>query len=608
MRWTDTFIPTLRDDPADAEAASHRLLVRAGLIRQLMAGSYAILPLAQRVCRKIERVIREEMERIGAQEFLLPTLHPAELWQRSGRWEQVGEELFRLRDRKRAALCLGMTHEEVFTSLAAEIRSYRALPQIWYQFQTKFRDEPRPKSGLLRVREFTMKDSYSFDLDPAGLDRSFKRHFDAYRRIFERCGLSPLAVEASSGVMGGSESIEFMVPSPAGEDWVASCGACGYAANVEKATSQLAPLEGPPSPASAAPERFPTPGVRTIEDLVVFPGGAPAERQIKTLVYVVDGAAGREAPGPPGHHAGREAPGPPGHHAGREAPGPPGHQLVLVLLRGDHALAEQKLIDGTGAHELRAARPEEIRAALGASAGSLGAVGVRGHRVLADLALRGSRGMTTGANQDDHHLRGVDVERDIEVDAWLDLRAVRAGEACPMCAAPLAVTKTIEVGHIFKLGTRYSEKLGANVLDEQGRTLPITMGSYGIGIGRVMASIVEHSHDENGIVWPMSVAPFEVVVTVVNPKDVETAEAGERLYDALRERGIEVILDARDERPGVKFKDAELVGIPYRLTVGPKGLERKIVELKRRRGGHARELPLDRAAEVVAESVLEERR
>jgi prolyl-tRNA synthetase len=572
LRWTNSFIPTLRDDPADAEAVSHKLLVRAGLIRQLMAGSYSILPLGRRVCRKIERIIREEMERIGAQEFQLPTLHPAELWQRSGRWELIGEEMFRLRDRKRADLCLGMTHEEVFASLAVEIRSYRALPQIWYQFQTKFRDEPRPKSGLLRVREFTMKDSYSFDLDGAGLDRSFQLHFEAYRRIFERCGLASLAVEASSGVMGGSESIEFMVASDAGEDWVVSCGACGYAGNVEKATSQLATVDDTSAASPAQPEVFPTPGVRSIEDLVSFPGGAPAERQIKTLVYVIDG------------------------------------QVALVLLRGDHALAEQKLVDGTGAHAQRPARPEEIRAALGASAGSLGAVGVRGVRVLADLALRGRRGMTTGANRDDHHLRGVDVERDIAVDAWLDLREVRSGEACPMCGAPLAVAKTIEVGHIFKLGTRYSEALGATVLDEQGRTLPLVMGSYGIGVGRVMASIVEHSHDENGIVWPVSVAPFEVVVTVLNPKDVETSEAGERLYDALRERGVEVLLDARDERPGVKFKDAELVGIPYRVTVGPKGLEKKVVELKRRRGGQPRELPLDRAAEVVAEAVFEERR
>lgn len=570
MRWSHAFVPTLRDDPADAEAVSHKLLVRAGLVRQLSAGIYSLLPLGWRVCRKIEGIVREEMERIGGQEFRLPALHPAELWQRSGRWQVMGEEMFRLADRRGAELCLGMTHEEVFASLAVEVRSYRALPQIWFQVQTKFRDEPRPKSGLLRVREFVMKDSYSLDLDRAGLDRAFQLHFDAYRRIFERCGLQPLAVEASSGAMGGSESIEFMVPSDAGEDWVASCGACGYAANVEKATSQLAEVadEG----AAAAPERFATPGVRTIEDLVSFPGGAPAERQIKTLVYVADG------------------------------------ETVLVLLRGDHVLSEQKLADGAGATAVRAARDEEIRAALGASAGSLGAVGVRGLRVLADLALQGRRGMTTGANEDGFHLRGVDLARDVAVAGWLDLRAVAAGEACPLCASPLAVAKTIEVGHIFKLGTRYSEALGATVLDEQGQSVPIVMGSYGIGVGRVAAAIVERCHDAAGIAWPVGVAPFEVVVTVLNPKEVETAEVGERLYEALRGAGVDVLLDDRDERPGVKFKDADLVGIPYRIVVGARGLAKKVVELKRRRDGSSRELPVDRAAETVAETIFEERR
>ena len=576
MRWSKAFIPTLRDDPADAEAVSHRLLVRAGLARQLSAGLYSLLPLGWRVSRKIERILREEMEKIGAQEFRLPALHPAELWQRSGRWQVMGDEMFRLKDRRGAELCLGMTHEEVFASLAVEVRSYRALPQIWYQVQTKFRDEPRPKSGLLRVREFVMKDSYSLDVDRAGLDRSFQLHFDAYRRIFERCGLQPLAVEASSGAMGGSESIEFMVPSDAGEDWVASCGACGYAANVEKATSQLAEVadeERPDDPeGSAAPEKFATPGVRTIEDLVSFPGGAPAERQIKTLVYVVDG------------------------------------ETVLVLLRGDHALSEQKLADGAQAVAVRPAREDEIRAALGASAGSLGAVGVAGVRVLADAALEGRRGMTTGANEDGFHLRGVDVARDLTVAAWLDLRAVAAGEACPLCGSALSVDKTIEVGHIFKLGTRYSEAFGATVLDEQGQSSPIVMGSYGIGVGRVVASIVERCHDDAGIAWPVNVAPFEVVVTVLNPKEVETSEAGERIYDALRGAGVDVLLDDRDERPGVKFKDADLVGIPYRIVVGARGLEKKIVELKRRRDGHSRELPVDRAAEAVAETIFEERR
>lgn len=578
MRWSNTFIPTLRDDPADAEAVSHKLLVRAGLIRQLSAGIYSILPLGWRVCRKIESLIRDEMDRIGAQEFRLPAMHPAELWQRSGRWDVMGDEMFRLKDRRGAELCLGMTHEEVFASIATEVRSYRALPQIWYQLQTKFRDEPRPKSGLLRVREFVMKDSYSLDLDEAGLDHAFKLHFDAYRKIFERCGLAPLAVEASSGAMGGSESIEFMVASDAGEDWVASCGACGYAANLEKATSRLHEVEDAAEPSessgagAAAPEAFATPGVRSIDDLVNFADGAPAANQIKTLVYVLDGAT------------------------------------VLVLLRGDHALSEQKLADATGSVNVRAANAEEIRAALGASAGSLGAVGVGGVRIVADTALEGRRGMTTGANRDEFHLRGVDVARDIAVGEWFDLREVKAGEPCPMCGAALGVAKTIEVGHIFKLGTKYSEKMGAVVQNESGASVPIIMGSYGIGVGRVMASIVEAHHDANGIIWPVTVAPFEVVISVLNPNDVETQEAGERLYDALRGQGIEVILDARDDRPGVKFKDAELVGIPYRLTVGPRGLAEKKVEFVRRRDGTKRDLPLDRAAETVAEAVFEERR
>jgi prolyl-tRNA synthetase len=570
VRWNSAFLPTLRDDPADAEAASHRLLVRAGFVRQLMSGVYSLLPLGVRVCGKIERVVREEMDRIGGQEFRLPALHPAELWQRSGRWERIGEEMFRLRDRHGTDLCLGLTHEEVFAWLARELRSYKELPQIWYQLQTKFRDEARPKSGLLRVREFVMKDSYSLDADEEGLDRAFQQHFEAYRRIFERCGLAPVAVEASSGAMGGSESVEFMVESSAGEDWIASCAACGYAANTEKAISALPAVADEPGP--AAPERFPTPGVRTIEDLARMEGGAPAERQIKTLVYWLDG------------------------------------ELTLVLLRGDHALVEQKLADGTGATALRPARPEEIREALGAGPGSLGAAGVSGRRIVADLALRGRRNLVTGANADDFHLRGVDVARDIDVATWLDLREVRDGEACPLCQAALSVRKTIELGHIFKLGTRYSEALGANVLDEHGSAIPLVMGSYGIGIGRTMAAVAEHCHDENGLCWPVSVAPYEVVVTVLNPKDVETAETGQRLYETLLGQGIEAILDDRDERPGVKFKDAELIGIPYRLTVGPKGLAAGKVEVFRRQGGQRRDVDVHKAVDVVVQSVLEERR
>jgi prolyl-tRNA synthetase family II len=569
MRWSRSFIPTLRDDPADAEALSHRLLVRAGYVRQLTAGVYSLLPLGVRVCAKIGRIVRREMDAIGGQEFSLPALHPAELWERSGRWETMGDEMFRLEDRKGARYALGMTHEEVFAQIASELRSYRQLPQIWYQLQTKFRDEPRPKSGLLRVREFVMKDSYSLDLDGEGLDAAFQRHFEAYRKIFAGCGLDPLAVEASSGAMGGSESIEFMVPSDAGEDWVAGCAACGYAANVEKARSQLPALEDAPGP--SAPEAFPTPGQRTIEALARFAGGAPAERQIKTLVYVV------------------------------------GDETVLVLLRGDHALVEQKLKDGLGASEARPAQDDEIRAALGASAGSLGAVGVSGTRIVADQALEGRRDMLTGANRDDFHLRGVDLARDIRVDLWLDLRGVRDGEACPMCEAGLSVQKTIEVGHIFKLGTRYSEKLGAAVLDEAGRSRPIVMGSYGIGIGRCMAAVAERCADAAGIAWPLPIAPYEVVLTLLNPKDAATSDAAGGIYDALVKEGIEVLFDDRDERPGVKFNDADLIGIPYRLTVGPKGLAEGRVELVRRRTRESRNLDLQKAAREVAERVFEER-
>src|SRR5512134_2902974 len=434
MHWTKAFLPTLRDDPAEAEAISHKLLVRGGFVRQLAAGLYSLLPLGQRTCHKIAGIVRQEMDRIGAQEFLLPSLQPAEIWQRSERWEQIGEEMFRLRDRHGTDLCLGMTHEEIFTWIARELRSYKELPQIWYQIQLKFRDEPRPKSGLLRVREFAMKDSYSFDLDAAGLDFAFQQHQAAYRRVFERCGLDPIAVEASSGMMGGSESVECMVASEAGEDWIASCAACGYAANVEKATSELPPTED--GPGLAAPERFATPGVRTIEQLAAFAGGAPAERQIKTLVYVLDG------------------------------------QVTLVLLRGDHQLHEQKLADASGARQIRAATPEEVRGALGASPGSLGAVGVSGRSVLADHALRGRRDMLTGANADDFHLRGVDVGRDLAVSAWHDLREVREGESCPSCGAALRVRKTIEVGHVFKLGTGYSEALEATVLGADGKAVP----------------------------------------------------------------------------------------------------------------------------------------
>jgi prolyl-tRNA synthetase len=556
MRWSQMFIPTLRDDPADAEATSHRLMLRAGLIRQLGAGIYSKLPLAERVARRIEAIVREEMARIGAQEFRLPMLHPAEPWKESGRWTSVKEELFRLKDRKQGDMALAMTAEEIFTSIARdELRSYRQLPQIWYQIGDKFRDEPRPKSGVLRGREFTMKDSYSFDVDAAGLDVSFGKHAEAYRRIFSRCGVETIPVEASSGSMGGSQSVEFMAVCDAGEDWIVVCPGCGYAANLEKAKSIATPVTDPPS--AGAVEKFPTPGMRTIEDLARFPGGAPAERQIKTLVYVVD-----------------------------DSP-------VLLLLRGDHELNEVKLAELFAGSPARPAHPEECRAALGALPGSLGAVGVTKLRVFADLALRGRREMTTGANENDFHLRHVDVARDLPRVAWADLRNARAGDACTNCGKSLELKKTIEMGHIFKLGLRYSEPMRARVLTAEGKEAPIVMGSYGIGIERIMAAAIEAHHDANGIVWPVAIAPFHVVVATVKAADPEQREKSERLYAELGAAGLDVLLDDRDERPGVKFKDADLIGIPFRVVLGPRALAKGCVELVARAGGQTAEVPLE---------------
>ncbi|MBM4337562.1 MAG: proline--tRNA ligase [Deltaproteobacteria bacterium] len=560
MRWSQMFIPTLREVPADAEATSHRLMLRAGLIRQLGAGIYSKLPLAERVARRIEAIVREEMSRIGAQEFRLPLLHPAEPWKESGRWDSVGDELFRLRDRKQTDMALAMTAEEIFTTLARDgLRSYRQLPQIWYQIGAKFRDEPRPKSGVLRGREFTMKDSYSFDVDAAGLDVSFQKHADAYRRIFSRCGVDSIPVQASSGAMGGSESVEFMAVSDAGEDWIASCAACGYAANLEKAKSRPSVVDDPAS--SGGPEKFPTPGVRTIEDLARMSGGASAERQIKTLVYLVE------------------------------------DRVTLFLLRGDHELNEVKLAEATGSTRLRPAGPEECRAALGALPGSLGAVGVAGLPIFADESLRGRREMTTGANQHEFHLRHVDVSRDLPHVTWADLRNARAGEACISCGKPLETKKTIEIGHIFKLGLRYSEPMRARVLTAEGVEVPIVMGSYGLGIERIMAAAIEAHHDENGIAWPRSIAPFDVVVSTVKASDPEQREKSEQLYAELQAAGFLVLLDDRDERPGVKFKDADLVGIPFRIVPGPRALAKGCVELAERATGTTREVPI---GDVVA--------
>ncbi len=572
MRWSQFFIPTLREDPADADVVSHRLLLRAGMVRQLSAGLYSYLPLAQRVALKIMRILREEMNAIGGQEFFLPSLNPREVWEETGRWTAMGDNMFRLKDRKGADMCLGMTHEEVFTSIARhELRSYKQLPQVWYQIQVKFRDEARPKSGVLRTRQFIMKDAYSFDVDQAGLDKSFEDQREAYKRVFDRCGLQYVIVEASSGAMGGSASSEFMVKTEAGEDLIATCAACGYAANLEKAQSRVPHIED--GIGLDEPVEFPTPGVRTIEDLTTFPGGAAADRQIKTLVYVA--TADNES------------------------------QFVIALLRGDHQLHETKLADSLGGAELRPAQPEEIRSLLGASAGSLGGVGAKAKArasgkemlILADLSLKGRRNMTTGANKDDHHLRGVNISKDIPVDKWIDLRTVTSGEGCPQCdGGTLEVSKSLEIGHIFKLGTKYSESMGARVLTQDGKEVPIVMGSYGIGVERIMASAIELHHDADGIIWPKAIAPFDCVVTITNMKQDDLRAAGEKLYADLQRAGLEALLDDRDERAGVKFKDADLIGIPYRITIGKKMAD-GIVELFERRTKTTEDV---RLSEVVA--------
>jgi prolyl-tRNA synthetase len=561
MLWSKLFIPTLREIPAEAEVISHRLLLRAGYIRQLSAGIYSHLFLSQRSLNKIIQIVREEMDGIGGQEMLLPALHPAEIWQESGRWEVMGQNMFRLKDRFDRDLCLGMTHEEVVTVIArGELRSYKQLPQIWYQIQTKFRDEPRPKSGLLRVRQFIMKDSYTFDIDAAGLDVAYEKHYQAYTRIFERCGLKTIAVEAHSGAMGGSQSHEFMVPSNAGEDLVAICAKCGYHANLEKAVSvAVKPAIADPEGDLAA-EKFNTPGRKTILEVAEFTG-LPQTSQMKSLVMVADG------------------------------------KPVLALMRGDHQLSETKFASAVGAIEVRPAHPHEIRQWFGADAGSLGPVGITNMPILIDSALQGRKNMIAGANEDDYHLRNVTPGEDFQAK-FVDLRQVMEGESCANCGEILAVTKTIELGHIFKLGYKYSESMGLRVLNAEGTEVTPIMGSYGIGIERILSSAIEQHHDNDGIILPASIAPFEVVITPVNNSNAEQMTAAHELYKDLLHRKVDVLLDDRDERPGVKFKDADLIGIPYRITVGKK-IGQGIVELSERRGKQSTDLPLSGVADEL---------
>ena len=557
-RWSELFIPTLREAPADAEVASHKFLVRAGYIRQLAAGIYSYLFMGQRSFNKIIAIVRQEMDKIG-QEFYLPALHPRELWEESGRWAVMGDAMFRLKDRKGAELCLGMTEEEVMTSIARkELRSYKQLPQIWYQIQTKFRDEPRPRSGLLRVRQFTMKDSYSFDMDPAGLDVSYLKHYDAYCRIFDRCGLKYVVVEAHSGAMGGSQSHEFMVRTPAGEDLVVSCEKCGYAANLEKATAKLRPVDDLPAEGDGKPLEVHTPGQKTIEDVARYLGVSP-KNKIKTLALMAN-------------------------ETDRKT-GKPKGRPVVVFVRGDHQLNEAKLSSALGGIGTRPMEAAEIEQVFHSPAGFLGPIGLgpiatgdngtfsEGLILLVDKALEGRSNLIAGANREDYHVKNINPERDFQATAYVDLRSVAAGEDCPSCGEPLRIDTAVEIGHIFKLGYKYSESMGARVLDRNGKEVTPIMGCYGIGVERILTAAVEQSNDENGFWLPSQIAPFEVIVTPTNAADNKLMSVATEITRSLEALGVDVLLDDRDERPGVKFKDADLVGIPYRITVGKKVTE-----------------------------------
>jgi prolyl-tRNA synthetase len=564
MKWSKTFVPTLREAPSDAEIASHKLLLRAGLVRKLTGGVYTFLPLGLRALHKVERIIREEMDRAGALEVLMPTMQPTDIWQQSGRYETAAEVLFKVRDRAKKEWLLSPTAEEVITTVAAsEINSYRQMPINFYQVSIKFRDEIRPRFGLMRAKEFIMKDAYSFDVSDEAAMGSYKKMYDAYKRIFDRCGLKNFPVEADTGVIGGSFSHEFMVPAETGENEVVFCEGCGYAANVEKATSGI-PKTAAREMAGAV-EKFATPGVVTIEALSKEPYKVPANRQIKTLVYIADS------------------------------------KPVLLLIRGDDQLNEAKLAGVIGTTIFKPAEAQEIFDALGAHPGSLGAVGVKKFPVYVDERLRGANDMTTGANEDGFHYRSVSIERDIQVAKWADLRTVRADEPCAKCGKPLKIRRAIEVGHVFILGTKYSEKLGASYLAEDGSRKLCVMGCYGIGVTRTLQAVIEQSNDKDGIIWPASVAPFTVCITPLSvAPDSAVMKLAEKIYADLTARGVDVILDDRDERPGVKFKDSELVGFPIRIGIGEKSLAKGEVEIKPRSGAMLAAKPEEAVEKVMA--------
>ncbi|HJV66021.1 MAG TPA: proline--tRNA ligase [Geomonas sp.] len=562
MRWTKTFIPTLREAPSDAESPSHKLMVRAGLIRQLAAGSYSYLPLGYRALRKAEQIVREEMDRAGAVELLMPALHPAELWQETGRFDVMGDTLMKLKDRKGALNVLGPTHEEVITHLVRnEVKSYRQLPITLYQIQGKFRDEARPRHGIIRTREFIMKDAYSFDVNEAGGDKSYEKMYRAYRRIFERCGLNFRAVEADTGSIGGTSSHEFMVLADSGEDAIVSCSACEYAANMEKAEAKKGASceHADPRPL----EHVSTPGQKSIEDVAKFLG-VNTTQIVKTLVLLADG------------------------------------EPVVALLRGDYDLNEIKLKNYLGCNDIEMAGDEVVVKVTGAPVGYAGPVGLQGKvKVIADLSVQCLRNFVTGANAGDTHLKNVNLDRDFTVTEFVDIRNVVVGDGCPRCeSGSLEIWRGIEVGHVFKLGYKYSKALNASYLDADGKEQIIFMGCYGIGIGRTVAACIEQNHDDNGIIFPIPIAPFHCIISELGgAKDEAVRKASEEIYEQLLAAGVEVLLDDRDERPGFKFKDADLIGIPLRIVVGAKSLAEGKVELKERKSGNVEILPI---AEAVA--------
>jgi len=568
MRYSQYFIPTVKETPSDAEVISHQLMLRGGMIRKLASGVYNYLPLGLRSIRKFENIVREEMNRAGAIEILMPTVQPAELWQESGRWELYGKELLRFRDRKDAEFCLGPTHEEVVTDLVRrEVKSYRQMPLNLFQIQGKFRDEIRPRFGLMRGREFIMKDAYSFDVDSAAADLSYDRMYQAYRRIFERCGLNFRAVEADTGSIGGSSSHEFMVLADSGEDAIVSCSACQYAANVEKAESR--PLAVPEHAEPRPLEKVATPGKRSIEEVSAFLG-IDAATMVKTLILLAD------------------------------------NEPVVALLRGDHDLNEIKLKNILGCESLEMAGDEVVEKVSGAPAGFAGPVGLTA-RMVADLAVKGMRNFVTGGNAVDLHLKNVNLERDCTIGNFADIRNVVHGDPCPRCdSGRLEMWRGIEVGHVFKLGMKYSKALNATYLDADGKEQTVFMGCYGIGIGRTVAACIEQNHDVDGIIFPLPISPFHCIISAINySKEGPVCEACDAIYGQLSEAGVEVLLDDRDERPGVKFKDADLIGIPLRVVVGSKNLAEGKVELKIRKTGEVSLLTVAEAVGKVKALVAE---